>query len=119
MKYIENFLEISDSDISKKIVSEYLHLIDGFTNLPIFNIHYLENNKLISLNVSTLSINFTDFNDMISQIKKLRNNNHIIFYEVKPFCIRIAKIPLSYDILGYNTKTKRREEKINQLLNEE
>jgi hypothetical protein len=56
---------------------------------------------------------------MISQIKKLRNNNHIILYEVKPFCIRLVKIPLSYDILGYNTKTKRRLEKINQLLNEE
>jgi hypothetical protein len=119
VKYIENFLEISDSDISKKIVSEYLHLIDGFTHLPIFNIHYLENKKLCFKSIKCLNIDFTDFNNMISQIKKLRNNNHIILYEVKPFCIRIAKIPLSYDILGYNTKTKRREEKINQLLNEE
>lgn len=117
MKYIENFLEISDTDISKKLIDEHLNLIDGFINLPTFIIYYLENNKLMTLSASALSINFIDFDDMISQIKKLRSYDHIIFYEVRPFCMRIAKIPLSYDILGFNTRSRRREEKINQILN--
>ena len=55
---------------------------------------------------------------MISQIKKLRNYEHIIFYEVRPFCMRIAKVPLSYDILGFNSRVKRREEKLKQLFDE-
>jgi hypothetical protein len=118
VKHIENFLEISDADISKKLIDEHLHLIDGFTNLPTFIIHYLENNKIMTLNYSVLSINFIDFDDMISQIKKLRNYEHIIFYEVRPFCMRIAKVPLSYDILGFNSRVKRREEKLKQLFDE-
>lgn len=118
MKYCDNFLKISDSDISKKLVDEYLHLIDGFTNLPTFIIHYLENNKIMPLTCLTLSISFIDFDDMISQIKKLRNYDHIIFYEVKPFCMRIAKVPLSYDVIGFNSRSKRREEKLKQLFDE-
>ena len=118
MKHCDNFLKISDSDISQRLIDEHLHLIDGFTNFPAFIIHYLENNKIMALTSLALSINFIDFDDMISQIKKLRNYNHIIFYEVRPFCMRIAKIPLSYDILGFNSRVKRREEKLKQLLND-
>jgi hypothetical protein len=55
---------------------------------------------------------------MISQIKKLRNYNHIIFYEVRPFFMRISKVPLSYDIIGCQSRIRRRNEKLNQLLNE-
>jgi len=118
VKHCDNFLKISDSDISQKLLDEHLHLIDGFTNLPTFIIHYLENNKIMALTCSALSINFIDFDDMISQIKKLRNYDHIIFYEVRPFCMRIAKIPLSYDVIGFNSRSKRREEKLKQLFNE-
>ena len=118
MKHCDNFLKISDSDISKKLVDEHPHLIDGFTNLPTFIIYYLENNKIMALTSSTLSINFIDFDDMISQIKKLRNYDHIIFYEVRPFCMRISKVPLSYDVIGFNSRMRRREEKLKQLLND-
>ncbi len=118
MKHCDNFLKISDSDISQKLVDEHLHLIDGFTNLPTFIIYYLENNKINTLTSFVLSINFIDFDDMISQIKKLRNYNHIIFYEVRPFCMRISKVPLSYDVIGFNTRSKRREEKLKQLFDE-
>ncbi len=118
MKHCDNFLKISDSDISQRLIDEHLHLIDGFTDLPVSIIFYLEGDKLNSSSVSCLSIGFSDFDDMISQIKKLRNYNHIIFYQVKPFCMRIAKIPLSYDILGFNSRVKRREEKLKQLLND-
>ena len=72
----------------------------------------------MSLSYSTLSINFIDFDDMISQIKKLRNYKHIILYQVKPFCMRIAEIPLSYDIIGMNSRSKRREEKLKDLLDD-
>jgi hypothetical protein len=43
VKHCDNFLKISDSDISQRLIDEHLHLIDGFTNLPAFIIHYLEN----------------------------------------------------------------------------
>ena len=115
MRYIDNFLNISDSEISKKLI-DHLHLIDGFTNLPSFIIYYLENNKLMSLRVTTLSISFRNFDDMLSQIQKIRTSNHIIFYEVKPFQMRIAKVSLAYDIIGYNSRIRRREEKLNQIL---
>jgi hypothetical protein len=118
VKHCDNFLKISDSDISQRLIDEHLHLIDGFTNLPAFIIHYLENNKIMALTSSVLSINFIDFDDMISQIKKLRNYNHIIFYEVRPFFMRISKVPLSYDIIGCQSRIRRRNEKLNQLLNE-
>jgi hypothetical protein len=118
VKHCDNFLKISDSDISQRLIDEHLHLIDGFTNLPAFIIHYLENNILKAEEVKAIILNFIDFDDMISQIKKLRNYNHIIFYEVRPFCMRISKVPLSYDILGFNSRSKRREEKLKQLFDE-
>jgi hypothetical protein len=55
---------------------------------------------------------------MINQIKKMRISNHIILYQVKPFSMRLGLVPLSYDIIGYQSRIKRRNEKLNQLLNE-
>jgi hypothetical protein len=32
--------------------------------------------------------------------------------------MRIAKVPLSYDVIGFNSRSKRREEKLKQLFDE-
>jgi hypothetical protein len=98
---IDNFIEVSDKGISDKLVNEYLHLIDGFAKLPSF-----------------LSIFLSNYDDMINQIKKMRISNHIILYQVKPFSMRLGLVPLSYDIVGYQSRIRRRNEKLNQLLNE-
>ena len=80
MENIDNFIEVSDKDISDKLVNEYLHLIDGFANVPSFLCYYLENNKLNSINVTVQSIFLSNYDDMINQIKKMRISNHIILY---------------------------------------
>lgn len=118
MENIDNFIEISDKDISDKVVNEYLHLIDGFSKFPTFVCYFLENNKLNSINVAVQNIPLSDFNDMISQIIKMRLSNHIILYQVKPFFMRLGLVPLSYDVGNYQSRIKRRNEKLNQLLNE-
>jgi hypothetical protein len=115
---IDNFIEISDKDISDKLVNEHLHLIDGFTKFPTFICHFLENNKLDSIVVAVQNIPSSDFNDMINQIRKMRLSNHIILYQAKPFFIRLGLVPLSYDIVNYQSRIRRRNEKLNQLLNE-
>ena len=118
MENIDNFIEVSDKGISDKLVNEYLHLIDGFAKLPSFLCYYLENNKLNSINVTVQSIFLSNYDDMINQIKKMRISNHIILYQVKPFSMRLGLVPLSYDIVGYQSRIRRRNEKLNQLLNE-
>lgn len=118
MKDIDNFLRISDTNISQRLIDEHLYLIDGVVDFPFSQIFYLEEDKLMSLSVSCKTINFSDFDDMISQIQKIRTLNHIIFYQVKSFKMRVATVPLEYDIISFNSRMRRREEKLNQILND-
>lgn len=118
MEHIDNFLKISDSDISQRLIDEHLHLIDGFIDLPVSDIFYLEKNKLMSLSVSCKNISFIDFDDMLFQIQRIRTLEHIIFYQIKDFKMRVATISLGYDIIGFNSRMRRREEKLNQILND-
>ncbi len=118
MENIDNFIEVSDEVLSNKVIDNHLHLVDGFTKFPTFVCYFLENNKLNSINVAVQSIFLSNYDDMINQIKKMRISNHIILYQVKPFSMRLGLVPLSYDIIGYQSRIRRRNEKLNQLLNE-
>ena len=118
MKNIDNFLSISDSDISKKFTSEYLHLIDGFEIFPASIFYYLEDGEIKSKPLHAEDVFISSYNDMIEKIKKLRISNYVILYSVQPFYLRAHLIPLTYNLLGYECRIKRRLEKINNIINE-
>lgn len=118
MKYIDDFLEKSDDDIGQEIVNKYLHLIDGFTGLPTFRVYYISDNLLNTLSVSCKTYGFNNFDDLIIKMEDITKNNHLILYQVKPLQIRFAEVSLEYDLIGYDTRMRRRDTKLNQLLDE-
>jgi hypothetical protein len=119
VKYIDEFLEKSDSHLAEVIINNYLYLIDGFTSLPVFQAYYISDNKYLSnLNVSCKTYSFNNLDDLIIKMKGITKTNHLILYQIKPFQIRCSEVSLEYDLIGYNTKMKRRDLKLNQLLDE-
>jgi hypothetical protein len=119
VKYIDEFLDKSDSHLAKVVINNYLYLIDGFTPLPVFQACYISDNKYLSnLNVSCKTYSFNNLDDLIKKMKGITKTNHLILYQIKPFQLRCAEVSLEYDLIGYNTKMRRRDAKLNQLLDE-
>jgi hypothetical protein len=118
VKYIDDFLEKSDDDIGQEIVNKYLHLIDGFTRISVFQSYYIIDNTLHSLCVICKTYDFNSFDELIIKMKGIIKTNHLILYQIKPFQLRCAEVSLEYDLIGYNTKMRRRDAKLNQLLDE-
>jgi len=65
------------------------------------------------------TIEFENYKEMISILEEMGKDNYIFMHAIKPFQMRVATISCRYDIPGVeHRKTKLREQKLNQLLNE-
>ena len=64
-------------------------------------------------------IEFANYKEMISILEEMGKDNYIFMHAIKPFQMRVSTISCRYDIPGVeHIKTRLREQKINELLNE-
>jgi mRNA-degrading endonuclease RelE of RelBE toxin-antitoxin system len=115
---MDDFLKISDNEISKKLVNKYPNLIDGFCSTPQGQFFHKKDNKLFSLAKPSETFRFKSFDDMLAEIRKLRISNYVIFYQVREFEMRVFIIPLSYNLILTKYRSHERNKIIDELLGE-
>lgn len=123
---IEKFIENSYEPLAKDFLDKgYDIYIDGFTSIPTFRVPYLINQAVDGVwDIDYLSLHcqikgFENYSELIELFKKLGEDNYIFLFAIKPFQVRFATISSEYNIIGCDRKMRLREQKLNQLLNDE
>jgi hypothetical protein len=123
---INYFLENGFKELAKDFLERgYDFYVDGFTPKPTFRISYLEEDEdKVGYQVQDLSLHcqtfqFKDYKEMISILEEKGKDNYIFMFSIKPFEMRIATVSCRYNLSGIeHRKTRIREQKLNELLNE-
>lgn len=122
IKYFkENSFEALAQDFLERGYDFY---VDAFTPQPIFGVNLIKKNDNSNLKIETTPlycqiIGFENYKQMISILEEKGKGNYIFMYAIMPFQMRIATISSEYDIPGVeHKKTRLREQKLNELLNE-
>lgn len=122
IKYFkENSFEALAQDFLERGYDFY---VDAFTPQPIFGVNMIKKDDNSNWKIETTSlhcqtIEFENYKEMISILEEMGKDNYIFMHAIKPFQMRVATISCRYDIPGVeHRKTKLREQKLNQLLNE-
>jgi hypothetical protein len=121
---IEQFIENSYEPLAKDFLDKgYGLYIDGYSPIPTFRASYLEkddkNYQLKDLSLRCQIIGFENYSELIELFKKLGEDNYIFLFAIKPFQVRFATISSEYNIIGCDRKMRLREQKLNQILNDE
>lgn len=121
---IEQFIENSYEPLAKDFLDKGYDLyIDGFTPIPTFRVSYLiedgPNYKLEDLSLHCQIKGFENYSELIELFKKLGEDNYIFLFYIKPFQVRFTTISSEYNIIGCDRKMRLREQKLNQILNDE
>jgi hypothetical protein len=121
---IEQFIENSYEPLAKDFLDKgYGLYIDGFTPIPTLRASYLVkdglNYKLEDLSIHCQIKEFENYSELIELFKELGKDNYIFLFYIKPFQVRFATISSEYNIIGCDRKMRLREQKLNQLLNDE
>ena len=125
---IKYFIENSYKPFAHDFLDKgYDFYVDAFTPLPFFEVTFIkkdENLNLLYKQLETKSlmckiIEFESYKEMISILEEMGKDNYIFMHAIKPFQMRVSTISCRYDIPGVeHIKTRLREQKINELLNE-
>ena len=119
-QFIKNSYEFLAQDFLDKGYGLY---IDGYSPIPRFRASYLEkddkNYQLKDLSLQCQMMGFENYSELIELFKKLGEDNYIFLFAIKPFQVRFATISSEYNIIGCDRKMRLREQKLNQLLNDE
>jgi hypothetical protein len=128
---IKYFKENSFEALAKDFLERgYDFYVDGFAPKPIFIVSMIKKDdnsnwsliKLREIETTTLQckiIEFANYKEMISILEEMGKDNYIFMHAIKPFQMRVSTISCRYDIPGVeHIKTRLREQKINELLNE-
>lgn len=117
-------IKISDPILVNELVNNHYQLIDDYLTVPMNNILYLEDNKIMNKQVGVTTSIFNDLLDVINFINESIKNNFFMLYEInknadKKVIIRYINIPLHYNLLGKKQiRTQRlRDKKIEEVLN--
>jgi hypothetical protein len=121
---IEQFIKNSYEPLAKDFLDKgYGLYIDGYSPIPRFRASYLEkddkNYQLKDLSLQCQMMGFENYSELIELFKKLGEDNYIFLFAIKPFQVRFATISSEYNIIGCDRKMRLREQKLNQLLNNE
>jgi len=121
---IEQFIKNSYEPLAKDFLDKgYGLYIDGYSPIPRFRASYLEkddkNYQLKDLSLQCQMMGFENYSELIELFKKLGEDNYIFLFAIKPFQVRFATISSEYNIIGCDRKMRLREQKLNQLLNDE
>ncbi len=118
--FIENSYEPFAQDFLDKGYDLY---VDAFTPLPVFVVNLIKKDENINWILETKylcceTIEFESYKEMISILEEIGKDNYIFMYSIKPFQMRLASISFENELLGVDRKSRIREQKLNQLLNE-
>jgi hypothetical protein len=120
--FIENSYEPFAHDFLDKGYDFY---VDAFTPLPVFGVNLIKKDENINCILETKSlccktIEFESYIEMISILEEIGKDNYIFLHSVKsfPFQIRLAYTSSDNELVGVDRKTRIREQKLNELLNE-
>ena len=120
--FIENSYEPFAHDFLDKGYDFY---VDAFTPLPVFGVNLIKKDENINWILETKSlccktIEFESYKEMISILEEIGKDNYIFLHSVKsfPFQIRLAYISSENEVVGVDRKSRIRDQKLNQLLNE-
>jgi hypothetical protein len=116
-------IEMSEPILVDELINNHYHLIDDYITMPMNNISYLEDNKIINMQFSCKTSIFNDVFETINFIEYLRKDNFFMLFNInktvdKKVSIRYIEIPLSYNLIGKeHIRTQRlRDKKIEEIL---
>ncbi len=126
---IKHFIENSYEPFAHDFLDKgYDFYVDAFTPLPFFEVTFIkkdENLNLLYKQLETKSlmckiIEFESYKEMTSILEEIGKDNYVFLHSVKsfPFQIRLAYVSSEYELVGVDRKSRIREQKLNQLLNE-
>jgi hypothetical protein len=121
---IKYFKENSFEDLAQDFLERgYDFYIDGFTPTPIFSVNMIKKDEDINWMLETKSlqcrtIEFENYQEMISILEKMGKENYVFMYAIKPFQMRVATVSVENELVGSDRKVRIREQKLNQLLDE-
>lgn len=121
IKYFkENSFEALAQDFLERGYDFY---VDGFTPQPIFGVNMIKKDEDINWMIETISlqcqtIEFENYQEMISILEEMGKENYVFMYAIKPFQMRVATVSAENKLVGSDRKVRIREQKLNQLLNE-
>lgn len=121
---IKLFKENSYEDLAEDFLAKgYDFYIDGFTPQPIFGVNMIKKDEDINWMIETKSlqcqtIEFENYQEMISILEKMGKENYVFMYAIKPFQMRVATVSAENELVGSDRKVRIREQKLNQLLDE-
>jgi hypothetical protein len=119
IKYFkENSFEALAQDFLERGYDFY---IDGFTPKPIFGVNMIKEDEDINWMLETKSlqcrtIEFENYQEMISILEEMGKENYVFMYAIKPFQMRVAAVSSENKLVGINRKMRIREQKLNELL---
>lgn len=122
---IKQFISNSFESLAKDFLERgYDFYVDAFTPQPIFGVNMIKKDDNSDRKIETASlqcqiIGFENYKEMIFLLEEMGKDNYIFMFAIMPFQIRVATISCRYDIIGVeHRKTRLREQKLNELLNE-
>ncbi len=121
---IEQFIKNSYEPLAQDFLDKgYGLYVDGYSPIPRFLASYLEKDdkdyQLKDISLQCQMMKFENYSELIELFKKLGEDNYIFLFAIKPFQVRFATISSEYNIIGCDRRWRLREQKLNQLLNDE
>jgi hypothetical protein len=123
---IKHFIENSYEPFAHDFLDKgYDFYVDAFTPLPVFGVNLIKKDENINWILETKSlcckiIEFESYKEMTSILEEIGKDNYIFLHSVKsfPFQIRLAYTSSENELIGVDRKSRIRDQKLNQLLNE-
>ena len=117
---IKYFKENSFEALAKDFLERgYDFYVDGFAPQPIFIVSMINTNKIETMSLSCRTIEFENYKEMISILEEMGKDNYVFMHAIKPFQMRVATVSSENDLIGINRKMRIREQKLNELLNDQ
>ena len=119
---IKYFLENSFEALAQDFLERgYDFYVDGFTTQPIFGVGMIKKDEDINWMIETISlqcqtIEFENYQEMISILEEMGKENYVFMYAIKPFQMRLATVSSENKLVGINREQRIREQKLNELL---
>jgi hypothetical protein len=121
---IKDFIDNSYEPLAKDFLDKgYDFYVDAFTPLPVFGVNLIKKDENINWILETKSlccetIGFENYKEMISILEEMGKSNYVFLYSIKPFEMRVASASSENELIGVDRKSRIRDQKLNQLLNE-
>lgn len=117
-------IEMSEPILVDELINNHYHLIDDYITQPMGNIFYLEDNKIMSIQVGCRTSIFNHLFEAIDFIQNHTKDNFFMLFNInktvdKKVSIRYISMPLHYNLIGkeHIRLQRLRDKKIEEILN--